>query len=95
MRTFAKVIIGINVLFLLWIVVGVGGSEDLCDTPEERGVLTQEECEAATAIGTGIGVGLICGLWAIVDIILGVLYLITQPKVAPVVIYADKPPEGA
>ena len=95
MRTFAKVIIGINIIFLLWIIVGVGGSEDLCDTPEERGSLTQEECEAATAIGTGIGVSLICGLGAFVDIILGVLYLITQPKPEPVVNYAGQPPEGA
>ena len=95
MRTFGKVILAINVLFLLWIVVGVGGSEDLCDTEEERGVLTLEECQAATAIGTGIGVSLICGLWAIVDIILLVLYLVTQPKAETVVVYADRPPEGA
>ena len=95
MRTFGKVIIGINVIFLLWIVVGVGGSEDLCDTPEERGVLTLEECEAATAVGTGIGVALICGMWAVVDIILLVLYLVTQPKAETVVVYADRPPEGA
>jgi len=95
MRTFGKVIVGINIIFFLWIVVGAGGGEDLCDTPEERGVLTQEECEAAAAIGTGIGVGLICGLWAFVDIILLILYLVTQPKAETVVIYADRPPEDA
>tara|TARA_B100001750_G_scaffold239275_1_gene247086 strand:+ start:499 stop:777 length:279 start_codon:yes stop_codon:yes gene_type:complete len=92
MRTFAKVIIGINIIFLLWVVGGVGANADNCDGLSGDDL---EICEAGTAIGTGIGVTLICGLWAIVDIILGVLYLITQPKPEPVVVYADRPPEGA
>ena len=91
MRTFAKVIIGINVLFLIWILVGAGGNADNCDGLSGEDL---EICEAGTAIGTGIGVALICGLWFFVDAILGILFLITQPKPEPVVIYADKPPNN-
>jgi len=95
MRTFAKVIIGINILFVIWIVAGVGGTDDYCDDPDNRGVLTVGECEAARGVGTGLGVALICGLWGFTDIILLVLYLVTQPKAETVVVYADRPPEDA
>ena len=90
MRTFAKVILIINALFLVWIVAGVGGNADNCDGLSGDDL---EICEAGTAVGTGIGVALICGLWAIVDVILFVLYFVTQPKPETVVVYADRPPE--
>lgn len=91
MRKMAWVIIVVNILFVLWIVAGVGGEDNYCDVPENRGVLTIEECEAARDVGTGIGVLAIGGCWFFVDFILLVLFLVTQPK-EKVVIYAEQQP---
>ena len=39
------------------------------------------EFEAAgAAIGTGLGVSIIACVWAVVDIILGIIVLLTRPK---------------
>ncbi|MET7616713.1 hypothetical protein [Streptomyces sp. NPDC005408] len=62
-----------QVLFLIWIIVGVNsGSDD----PSCEGLTGDalQLCKDAGDAGTAIGVGLVIGLWAAVDIILGITY---------------------
>ncbi|MEU8992146.1 hypothetical protein AB0C98_38210 [Streptomyces sp. NPDC048558] len=63
-----------QVLFLIWIITGVIAAND--DDPSCEGLTGDalELCRDAGDVGTAIGVGLIIGLWAAVDIILGVTY---------------------
>lgn len=69
---FAWVIVAVNVLMLVLVVVSVAGAEDCAELvgPERDG------CDA----GTFIGVLLLLGFWAAVDVILGVLYLVTRRR---------------
>lgn len=64
-RIFPWVFMGIQIIFLVWVIVGAnsGGS---CPPQQE------DACEA----GTAIGVGLIIALWVAVDIILALTYLV-------------------
>ncbi|BCL23488.1 hypothetical protein ACPCBX_27105 [Streptomyces tuirus] len=63
-----------QVLFLIWIITGVIAAND--DDPSCEGLTGDalELCRDAGDVGTAIGVGLVIGLWAAVDIILGVTY---------------------
>src|SRR3954453_19209344 len=76
-RVFTWIILAINVLFLIWIIGGTSSAADNCDG-EVGDALSA--CEAGTAIGAGIGAAMIIGLWVAVDIILGIIWLITRPK---------------
>jgi hypothetical protein len=78
MRKFSWVILAINALFLIWIIAAVAGSDANCG-PE----LSAQACQDATAIGTGLGVAVIIFLWAMVDVILGVVWLVTRKKEVP------------
>jgi hypothetical protein len=69
-----------NVLFLIWIVAAGASSEGSCDTPEERAGLSKEACEAASDVGTGIGITLILFLWFLGFIVLALVWLMTRPK---------------
>jgi hypothetical protein len=62
-----KFIIGTQVFFLIWIVAGLAGAN--CENEEYVGA-----CEA----GTGIGVFLLFMLWAMVNFILLVIWLVTK-----------------
>ena len=64
--------IGFNVLMLVWLVVGFNAASNV-------GAVSEAE-QAGRAIGTGIGIALILGLWVFGDIILGLLVLLTRPK---------------
>lgn len=90
-RPFTWVIVVINVLFLVWIIAGVAGTSDSC------GGMSGEElevCEAATAIGASIGVGIIMFLWVLADVILGILWLVTRPKGRPCPVCGTQVKEG-
>lgn len=76
-RPFTWVILVVNILFLVWIISGVSGTSDNCSGLSGQAL---ETCQAGTAVGTGIGVIVIIFLWALVDVILGVLWLITRSK---------------
>ena len=76
--TFGKVakwgFIGFNFLMFFWIVSGLvtgGGAV---------GESSNEFEAATTAIGTGLGVTFIACVWAVGDIILGIIVLLTRPK---------------
>lgn len=86
MRKFTWVILAINLLFLIWVIAGAasGGDTSSC------GSLSATDCENAQDVGKGIGVVLIIVFWAVVDVILGVLWLITNRR-KPEVVYVDRP----
>jgi hypothetical protein len=74
---FRWVFLAIQVLFLIWIISGVNSASDNCDG--EVGTAL-DACQAGTAVGAGIGVGIVIFLWVAVDIILGITYLIFRKK---------------
>lgn len=76
-RPFTWVILVINVLFLIWVIVGVASVADECEGMVGAEL---EACETGTAIGAGIGVGIIVTFWALVDVILGILWLVTRSR---------------
>lgn len=63
-----------NVVMLVWVIAGFGVAGDAMDQ-------TVNEAErAGAAIGSTIGIGLIIMLWALGDIILGIIVLLTRRK---------------
>lgn len=74
---FRWVFLAVQLLFLVWIIGGVGGSADNCDGKVDSAL---EACQAGTAVGAGIGAMLIIFLWLAVDAILAVTYLIFRKK---------------
>jgi len=61
----------VQVLFIIWIVVGVSGnSSDAIDC----GTLSQQACNDVRDVGTGIGVFIIVVVWIIVDFLMGLIY---------------------
>lgn len=65
-----------NVLIVLWIVAGANAAGNASCDP----TLTADLCDAATTIGTGIGVTIILVIWFIGFIILGLIWLMSRPK---------------
>lgn len=72
-RPLTWVILAVQVLFIIWIVAGANSASDSCSTDEYS-----DACRAGQAIGTAIGIGLVIFLWALVDVILGVVWLVTN-----------------
>ena len=76
-RPMTWVIVIINILFLVWVISAGGAAAENCDDVARA---ERDACEAGTAIGASIGIGLVLFLWALVDIILGVIWLVTNRK---------------
>lgn len=76
-RPLTWVILAVNLLFVVWIVAGLLGVADECTGFSGTEL---DLCEAGTAIGAGIGVGIIVFLWVAADIILGVVWLVTRSR---------------
>ena len=75
-RVFLWTFLVIQVLFLIWIITGVASTGS---TPADTGgVLTPEEANSARDAGAAIGVLLIVGLWAVVDLILGITWAVVK-----------------
>ncbi|WP_405526407.1 OPT/YSL family transporter [Streptomyces canus] len=75
-RVFLWIFLAVQILFLIWVITGAASGSG---TPEECRGLTGDDlklCEDANDAGTAIGVGLIIGLWAAVDVILGFTYVV-------------------
>lgn len=86
-RVFTWIILGINVIFLIWIIAGVSSvSSGKCDA-----TMTVAACNSAKAVGGGIGALLIIFLWVAADVILGILWLVTRKK-EPTVVYIQQAP---
>ncbi|MEU9048719.1 MULTISPECIES: hypothetical protein [unclassified Kitasatospora] len=74
---FLWIFLAVQALFVIWIITGTVSSSK--STSKSCAGLTGQDftdCINAGHAGTTIGVGLIVGLWAAVDIILGITYLI-------------------
>ncbi len=72
-RIFLWVFLVIQAIFLVWIITAIARSSgDATDC----GTLTQQECNDAKDVGTGIGVFGIVIFWLIIDFLLGVTYVI-------------------
>jgi len=65
--------IGFNILMAIWLVSGMGSAT------EGMEAMSGAE-QAGTAIGAGIGMFLIFGIWVFGDIVLGLFVLFTRPK---------------
>jgi hypothetical protein len=74
-RVFMWVILAINGLFLWWMVSAVGGIADDCAGKVGSDL---EACQTGTAIGGGIAFIFILAFWALVDIILLVIFVVTR-----------------
>lgn len=75
-RVFMWFFLVVQLVFIIWLVAGISSTGS---TPADTGgVLTQEEANSARDAGAAIGVFLIFVVWAIVDFILGVGYLIVK-----------------
>jgi hypothetical protein len=70
-RVFLWFFLIVQVLFIIWI---IGGASTGAGTPEDCGSLDAETCNAASDIGTSIGVAMIVVLWVVVDFLLAVIY---------------------
>jgi hypothetical protein len=66
-------ILAVQVLFIVWLIAGVNSASDTCSNDQYS-----DACRAGEAIGMGIGIGLVLFLWALVDVILGVIWLVTN-----------------
>ncbi len=74
-RVFMWFFLAVQVLFLIWIIAGISSGSG---QPSDCGSLDAETCNAASDTGTAIGVALIFAFWAIVDVILGFIYLVVR-----------------
>jgi hypothetical protein len=70
-RIFLWVFLAIQVLFIIWIITGMGSTSGKAT---DCGGLDQETCEAAEDVGAGIGVFFIIVFWMMVDFLLAVGY---------------------
>lgn len=73
-RPLTWVILVINVLFLWWLISAFGadgGCEGLSGSELDA-------CETGSSIGAGLAVVMIFVLWAIFDVILGVIWMVTK-----------------
>jgi hypothetical protein len=73
-RVFTWIILAFNLIMLIWVITGASTGKSCKGLTGDA--LTN--CQAGN-VGTGIGVGLIILLWALGDVILGVVWLITRP----------------
>ncbi len=72
-KLFKWTFVAFNALMLVWLVTGFSQSS------QKMTSLTGAE-QAGAVVGTGIGIALILGIWAIGDLILGLFVLFTRPK---------------
>lgn len=63
-----------NILMVLCIFAGVGGSSDVINNA------ASDAERAGAAIGTGLGVMMLGTIWVIGDIIIGMFVFLTRPK---------------
>lgn len=68
---FLWIFLAIQLVFVVWIAVGAHSAQQTSCSG-----LSAQDCANAKEVGTTIGVGLIIGLWAVVDIIVGGTYAV-------------------
>jgi hypothetical protein len=90
-RPLTWVIVVTDVLFLVWIIAGIAGVADECAGKTSTEL---EACEAGTAIGASIGIGIILFLAFLVSGVLGLIWLVTRPKGRPCPVCGTQVKEG-
>lgn len=85
-RVFTWIILGVNILALGLLILQIS---NVNRNATNCGTLSQGTCNAAKDVGTTIGAGLIIALWVALDVILGVLWLVTRRR-QPQVIYLNQ-----
>jgi hypothetical protein len=68
-------------LFIWWLFAGMSNISQ--QTAECANQAYSDACEAGTAIGASIGIGMIIFLWALIDVILGVIWMVTNKSRLP------------
>jgi hypothetical protein len=75
------IILIFNLLMLVWMISAGGATGSaLSDCAQYTDEFERAGCEAGTAIGAGLGAGMLIGLWVAGDVILGVIWLVTNKK---------------
>jgi hypothetical protein len=70
-RIFMWFFLAVQAIFIIWIIAGIASGSG---QPSDCGTLDAKTCNAASDIGTGIGVALVFGFWVVVDFLLAVIY---------------------
>ena len=71
-RVFMWFFIAVQVIFLVWIIVGVASA------PKNPECEFNSDCQSEIDGGAAIGVGMILVLWTAVDLIVGIMYIIVR-----------------
>jgi hypothetical protein len=74
------VLLAWTALIVVWVVSAGASSGESVDDCVAEGVLTRQECQDATDVGTGIGVFLILVFGAIIFMVLALVWFMTRPK---------------
>ncbi len=77
------IILVFNLFMLAWIIIAASSGSVSSGDATNCGSLSQSDCNTAEGIGTSIAVMLLIPLWALGDIILGVVWLVTNGKKGP------------
>jgi len=72
-RPFTGVILAVQLAFAIWLVVVLARSDTTC--PKDQ---ADEFCQAGKALGMAVGVVFILVIWPLVDVILGVSWMVTN-----------------
>jgi hypothetical protein len=72
-RPFTWVILVVQLPFVIWLIVAFARSDTTCPKGQ-----FEEFCHAGEAIGTTVGVVFILAIWALIDVILGVSWVVTN-----------------
>jgi hypothetical protein len=77
-RKLTWVILVVQGLFLYWIIAAT--SMTVSKSCEGLSGNDLSICQSGTAVGAGLAIGFLVFLWAAVDVILGIIWLITNRK---------------
>ena len=80
-RPLTWIIIVVQLLFLWWLIAGMSSTSQ--QAAECANQAYSDACEAGTAIGGGIAFFMIILLWALIDVILGVIWMVTNKSRLP------------
>lgn len=64
----------VQAIFVIWIITGIATSAPDCSNSG----LDVQTCKDAAAAGTAVGVGIVFLFWAVVDVILGMVWLVVH-----------------
>ncbi|HET7356892.1 MAG TPA: hypothetical protein VFJ09_09495 [Nocardioidaceae bacterium] len=70
-RVFMWFFLAVQAIFIIWIIAGIASGSG---QPTDCGTLDAKTCNAASDIGTGIGVALVFGFWIAVDFLIALAY---------------------